>query len=82
MLGGIVYRNVNNLFLERSVLDLLRVVIKQYGIIEIYFSSECPAEQTYSRAELGEDIIKQHFLNVFEIKTAIMDFSLEITKTK
>ncbi|MBR5547894.1 MAG: helix-turn-helix transcriptional regulator [Clostridia bacterium] len=77
---GLISRLVHNLYLERSVYDLLRIADKQYDRIETFFSSECPAEQAYSLAEEGEDNIKLYSLNMYEIQSAIMGFCQKFTK--
>lgn len=71
---------VSNLFLERSVYDLLRIIDKQYDNIETIFSSESPGERAYSLSEDGEDHVKRYSLNMFEIQTAVMDFCQSFTK--
>lgn len=71
---------INNIFLERSVYDLLRIADKQYDKIETIFSTENLVEQAYSIASDSEDDIKQYSLNIFEIQTAITDFCKNFTK--
>lgn len=70
----------NNLSLERSVYDLLRIVDKQYDNIETVFPNESPAEWAYALSEMGEDHVKNYSLNMFEIQTAVMDFCQRFTK--
>lgn len=70
----------NNLFLERSIYDLLRIVAKQYDQIESELFTSDIAEKAYALVEDSEDFLKQYSLNVFDAQTALHDFSQKITK--
>ncbi len=71
---------INNIYLERSVYDLLRIATNRYDELESCSPSENIAELAYSLAERGEDNIKQYLLNVFEIQNSITDFCQNFTK--
>lgn len=70
----------NNLFLERSIYDMLRIVAKRYDEIETFSYSESLAEQAYSLVDEGEDYIKQYLLNMFDMQNTIISFFKNFTK--
>lgn len=76
----LISRLHNNLYLERYIYDLMRVVGGNYNELESSFSCENIAEKAYALAEDGEDNVKKYSLNLFEIQNAIMNFSRNFTK--
>lgn len=70
----------NNLFLERSIYDMLRIVAKQYDQIETYCFSDNLAEQAYSLVDDSDDYIRQYLLNIFEMQNTVIKFFQDFTK--
>ena len=70
----------HNLFLERSIYDMLRIVIKQYDELESPVLTQNIAETAYSFAIDGEDNIKRYALNLFDAQNALIDFCRNFTK--
>lgn len=69
----------NNLFIERTVYDLMRIVVKQYDKVESPTFTTNIAEKAHCLIEESEDFIEKYSLNVFEAQSAILDFCKEFT---
>lgn len=70
----------DNLYVERHVFDVLRIVMKQYSKIETPFPTTNIAEMAYSLAESDEEMIQRYALNIFDGVSALTDFSKNYTK--
>lgn len=70
----------NNLFLERTIYDLLHVLTKQYDQIESQVFESDIAAKAHALMEDSEDFLKQYSLNVFEVQNVIVDFTKNFTK--
>lgn len=70
----------NNLYLERSIYDLLYIASKQYEKIKTPFPGKDFAELAYSLVESGEDYIRRYSLNLFDAQTALTDFCSNLTQ--
>lgn len=70
----------HNLFLERNVYDMLRILVKHYDTIESPVLTQNIAETAYSFAIDGEDNIKRYALNLFDAQNALIDFCRNFTK--
>lgn len=70
----------HNLYLERSVYDIFRIVTKRYDDIESPVLNQNIAEIVKSFAECTEDNIKHYSLNLFDAQNALIDFCRNFTK--
>ena len=71
---------MDNLYLERYIYDILRVVVRRYDQIKAPLFAESVAEQAYVLVEESDNNIKQYQLNMFEIQNSVMDFCQNFTK--
>lgn len=70
----------NNLFIERSIFDMLRLITRKYDQIESDLFTSDVAAKAYALVEDAEDYLKQYLLNVFEVQTALLNFIQDFTK--
>lgn len=70
----------NNLFIERYVYDMLRIITRQYDQIESELFTSDIVEKACALVDDSEDLINQYLLNVFEAHTALLKFIQEFTK--
>lgn len=71
----------NNLFVERTIYDVLRVAVKRYDEIEsALFETTNEAEKAYCLIEDSEDYIQKYSLNIFDAQTAVLDFCKDFTR--
>ena len=70
----------NNLYLERHIYDMLRVITRKYEHIESELFESDVAAKAYALVDDSEDYLKQYLLNVFEAQTALLNFIQEFTK--
>ncbi len=70
----------NNLFLERSIYDMLRVITRKYDQIESDLFTSDVAAKAYALVEDSDVYLKQYLLNVFEAQTVLLNFIQEFTK--
>lgn len=75
-----IARIKQNLFLERTIYDILRIAAKQYADIESPVTSKNIAEIAYSCSEDSENDIERYSLNLFDAQNALIDFCRNFTK--
>lgn len=75
-----IARIKQNLFLERTIYDILRIAAKQYADIESPVASKNIAEIAYSCSEDSENDIERYSLNLFDAQNALIDFCRNFTK--
>ena len=75
-----IARIKQNLFLERTIYDTLRIAAKQYADIESPVTSKNIAEIAYSCSEDSENDIERYSLNLFDAQNALIDFCRNFTK--
>lgn len=69
----------SNLFIERTIYDLMHILVKQYDKVESPAFTTNIAEKAYCLTEQSEDFIEKYSLNVFEAQSAVLDFCKEFT---
>lgn len=69
----------NNLYLERHIYDMLRVVTRQYDQIESELFVSDVVGKACALVDDSEDYLNQYLLNVFETHTALLNFIQEFT---
>lgn len=69
----------NNLFVERTIYDVLRVTVRKYDEIESALFETNEVKKAYSLIDDSEDFLKKYSLNIFEAQTAILDFCKKFT---
>ena len=70
----------NNLFLERYVYDMMRVITRKYDQIESELFESNVAAKAYALVDDSEDFLKRYSLNVFDAQMALLNFIEEFTK--
>jgi len=68
-----------NLYLERSIYDLFRILMKQYSKIESPFLRYDSIEELHTYVADNEDNIKYYSLNLFDAQNALTDFCRNFT---
>lgn len=70
----------NNLFVERTIYDVLRVAVRRYDEIESVLFETNEVKKAHGLIEDSEDFLKKYSLNIFEAQTAILDFCKKFTR--
>ena len=70
----------NNLFLERTIYDMLRIIVREYDQIESELFESDVTAKAYALIEDSEDFLKQYSLNVFDAQSELLNFIKEFTK--
>lgn len=64
----------SNLFVERTIYDLMHIVVRQYDKVKSPTFTSNIAEKAYCLTEQSEDFIEKYSLNVFDAQSAVLDF--------
>ncbi len=75
-----ISRIKHNLFLQRNIYDILRIVAKQYNDIESPVLTSNVAEIAYSLSIDSENDIQRYSLNLFDAQNALIDFCRNFTQ--
>lgn len=75
-----ISRMKNNLYLERSVYDIFRIIKKQYTEIETPYLWPDFAEEYHSYIVDAEHNLQYYSLNLFDAQNALIDFCRNFTK--
>lgn len=70
----------NNLFVERTIYDLLRVAARRYDEIESVLPESNMAAKAYALVDDTEDFITKYSINIFDAQTALLEFCKDFTK--
>lgn len=68
-----------NLYVERTIYDLFRVVLRKYDQIQSPVFESNIAATAYVLTEESEDFIKEYSLNIFDSQSAVLEFCKNFT---
>lgn len=70
----------NNLFFDRCIYDVLKILAKQYNDFEEPLLEDSVFERARTLTEIGEDTIKDYALNIFDLQNEFMEFCKNLTR--